>query len=68
MDVVTAFLAEELDEEIYMEQSGGLGVSTEEENFVCLLWKSLHGLKQAPRVRNQKIRRFLESIGFVPTR
>jgi|SRR5579862_4602875 len=34
MDVVTAFLAGELDEEIYMEQSEGFRVSTEEENLL----------------------------------
>jgi hypothetical protein len=67
MDVVTAFLAGELEEEIYMEQPEGFRVRTDEEDLVCLLRKSLYGLKQAPRVWNRKIRRFLESIGFLPT-
>jgi Reverse transcriptase (RNA-dependent DNA polymerase) len=67
MDVVTAFLAGELEEEIYMEQTEGFRVGTDKEDLVCLLRKSLYGLKQAPRVWNRKTRRFLESIGFIPT-
>ena len=42
IDVVTAFLARELDKEIYMEQTKGFRVSTKEENLVCLLRKSLY--------------------------
>ena len=67
MDVVMAFLAGELEEEIYMEQPEGIKVGTEDEDLVCLLRKSLYGLKQAPRVWNRRIRRFLKSIGFKPT-
>ena len=48
MDVVTAFLNGELDEEIYMQQPDGYQVSGK-ENLVCRLKKSLYGLKQAPR-------------------
>ena len=53
MDVVTAFLAGELVEEIYMEQLEGFKVGTEEEDLICRLRKSIYGLKQAPRVWNQ---------------
>src|SRR5271155_3881687 len=63
MDVVTAFLAGELEEEIYMEQPEGFEIGSRED-FVCRLRKSIYGLKQAPRVWNQKIRRYLKSIGF----
>jgi hypothetical protein len=66
MDVVTAFLAGELEEEIYMEQPEGFEVGSKED-FVCRLRKSIYGLKQAPRVWNQRIRRFLKSIGFEQT-
>jgi hypothetical protein len=61
MDVVTAFLAGEMDEEIYMEQPEGFEAG---EDQVCLLMKSLYELKQAARVWNQKIRGYLLSIGF----
>ena len=64
MDVVTAFLAGELEEEIYMEQPEGFEVGSKEDDLVCRLRKSIYGLKQAPRVWNQRIRRFLKSIGF----
>jgi hypothetical protein len=64
MDVVTAFLAGELEEEIYMEQPEGFKVGSKGDDLVCRLRKSIYGLKQAPRVWNQRIRRFLKSIGF----
>ena len=48
MDVKTAFLHGDLEEEIYMEQPEGFKVDGK-ENFICILKKSLYGLKQAPR-------------------
>jgi hypothetical protein len=48
MDVKTAFLNGELDEEIYMDQPEGF-VADGQENKVCRLLKSLYGLKQAPK-------------------
>ena len=48
MDVKTAFLHGDLEEEIYMEQPEGY-VKKGKENLVCRLKKSLYGLKQAPR-------------------
>ena len=47
MDVKTAFLNGDLDEEIYMEQPEGFIVPGQEKK-VCRLVKSLYGLKQAP--------------------
>ena len=37
------------------------------QDIVCRLIKSLYGLKQAPQVWNQRIRRYLKSIGFNQT-
>jgi hypothetical protein len=48
MDVKTAFLNGDLEEEIYMEQPEGFVVHGQETK-VCKLEKSLYGLKQAPR-------------------
>ena len=64
MDVVTAFLTGDLEEEIYMEQPEGFKVGSNKDDLVCRLRKSLYGLKEAPRVWNRKIRDFLKSIGF----
>jgi Reverse transcriptase (RNA-dependent DNA polymerase) len=47
MDVVTAFLKCELNEELFMEQPEAFGV--EDSSKVCKLVKSLYGSKQAPR-------------------
>ncbi|KAG8499473.1 hypothetical protein CXB51_005963 [Gossypium anomalum] len=48
LDVKTVFLHGELEEDIYMKQPEGFIVS-EKEDYVCLLRKSLYGLKQSPR-------------------
>ena len=48
MDVKTVFLRGDLDEEIYLQQPEGFEVKGKEDH-VCLLKKSLYGLKQSPR-------------------
>ena len=48
MDVKTAFLNVELEEEIYIEQPEGFVVPGKEKK-VCKLIKSVYGLKQAPK-------------------
>ncbi len=64
MDVKTAFLIDELEEEIYMEQPQGF-VHQGGEHLVCKLQKSVYGLKQSPRAWNQKVDAFLKSIEFM---
>lgn len=63
MDVKTAFLNGELEEEIYMEQLDGFVISGQ-ENKVCKLIKSLYGLKQAPKQWHEKFDKTLTSAGF----
>jgi hypothetical protein len=48
MDVKTAFLNGELDEEIYMDQPAGF-VADGQERKVCKLKRSIYGLKQSSR-------------------
>ena len=48
MDVKTAFLNGDLNEEIYMDQPEGF-ISLGQEKKVCRLVKSLYVLKQAPK-------------------
>jgi Reverse transcriptase (RNA-dependent DNA polymerase) len=61
MDVVSAFLAGDIDEEVYTEQPEGF---EQGEDLVCLLNKALYGLKQALRVWNQQMRNALLRWGF----
>ena len=63
MDVKTAFLYGELDEEIFMDQPEGQAAPGE-EHLVCKLKKSIYGLKQSPRQWNKRINQFLSSIGL----
>src|SRR6187551_1925725 len=64
MDVKTAFLNGELEEEIYMDQPDGFAVEGQ-EGMVCRLVKSLYGFKQAPKQWHEKFDKTLTSVGFV---
>ncbi|KAH9779098.1 Integrase catalytic domain-containing protein [Citrus sinensis] len=63
LDVKTAFLHGELEEEIYMLQPEGFA-ETGKENLVCRLNKSLYGLKQAPRCWYKRFDSFIMSLGY----
>ena len=62
MDVKTAFLNGDLEEDIYMEQPEG-GEDLEHPEYVCHLKKALYGLKQAPRTWYKKMDSVLQSLG-----
>jgi hypothetical protein len=64
MDVQTAFLEAPMPEgeEVFVEQPTGF---EEGEDMICLLNKSLYGLKQSPRYWYQTLQDYLESMGFI---
>ncbi|CAF0876069.1 unnamed protein product [Brachionus calyciflorus] len=63
VDISTAFLNGEIEEEIYIEPSEGM-----KENFPAnqfpRLNRALYGLKQAPRCWNKKLVDFLKLLKF----
>ena len=63
LDVKTAFLHGDLEEDIYMVQPEGFQVAGK-ENLVCKLIKSLYGLKQAPRRWYLKFDSFMMKNGY----
>ncbi|GKV24632.1 hypothetical protein SLEP1_g34217 [Rubroshorea leprosula] len=63
LDVKTAFLHGDLNEEIYMTQPEGF-VEENNRSLVCRLNKSLYGLKQAPRCWYKQFDSFIVSLGF----
>ena len=58
LDVKTAFLHGVHKERIYIEQPEGY-ILKGREDFVCLLKKSLYGLKQSPREWNHRFDDFM---------
>ena len=66
LDVKTAFLHGDLEEEIYMQQPRGFE-KRGKEHLVCRLKKSLYGLKQAPRQWYRKFDSFMTDQGYHKT-
>jgi hypothetical protein len=63
MDVKSAFLNGDLEEEVYMEQPDGFQVQ-EAEQYVYRLKKALYGLKQAPRAWYSGLDNYLRKQGY----
>jgi hypothetical protein len=63
MDVKSAFLNGELEEEVYIEEPEGFQLS-EKTNQVCKLNKALYGLKQAPRAWYSILDKYLQQAWF----
>lgn len=67
MDVKTAFLNGDLEEDVFMAVPEGLRESSN-SNKVCKLLRSIYGLKQSPRQWYSKMHEFLLSLNFVSSR
>ena len=63
IDVQTAFLYGEIDQELFIHQPEEY-VTEDSENYVCRLNKGLYGLKQSSRLWNKKIHRSLVNLLF----
>ncbi|KAL0328076.1 UNVERIFIED_CONTAM: Retrovirus-related Pol polyprotein from transposon TNT 1-94 [Sesamum calycinum] len=63
MDVKTSFLHGDLEENIYMQQPAGF-VDKSKPDYVCLLKKSLYGLKLSPRQWNKNFDTFMHILNF----
>ena len=64
MDVKSAFLNGDLDEEVYIEQPDGF-ILGNDPKLVCRLKKALYGLKQAPRAWYYLLDKYLHQQGFI---
>jgi hypothetical protein len=62
-DVKNAFLHEELEEEVFMDPPPGFSHSLL-PNQVCILEKTLYGLKQSPRAWFEKFTQAMVSMGY----
>jgi hypothetical protein len=63
LDVKTAFLHGDLDEEVYMEQPEGF-IQNHKKKFFFILKKSLYGLRQSPRQWYKKFDSFMVSQNY----
>ncbi|GLI60203.1 hypothetical protein VaNZ11_002273 [Volvox africanus] len=65
LDVSTAFLNGELEEELWMQQPPGYESADPEQ--ACKLLRSIYGPKQAPRCWYMKLAAELDKLGFKPS-
>jgi hypothetical protein len=63
MDVKSAFLNDDLKEDVYLHQPSGFAIPGK-EGKVLRLCKSLYGLRQAPKAWNAKLDSTLKTMGF----
>jgi hypothetical protein len=62
LDIKTAFLNGELEEDVYVQQPPGYEQG--DSNVACHLKRALYGLRQAPRTWNKRLTKELEGLAF----
>ena len=67
MDITSAFLNGDLQEDVYMTQPEGFVIEGQ-ENLVCTLKHSLYSLKQSPQCWNATLDAQLREMGFRETK
>lgn len=67
MDIGSAFLNGEIDEEVFVQQLEGFEVRNDGVELVCKLKKSLNGIKQSPKCWNVMVDTILKTIDFEQT-
>jgi hypothetical protein len=63
MDVKTNFLNGEIEEEVYIEKPKGFMIH-DKKSHMCMLKKTLYGIKKTPCAWYEKMNGFLMSLGF----
>nr|GEU29282.1 integrase, catalytic core [Tanacetum cinerariifolium] len=63
LDIQNAFLHGNLKEHVYMKQPPGF-INPQQPNHVCLLYKSLYGLNQAPHAWFEHLSKAIFDLGF----
>jgi hypothetical protein len=64
LDATNAYVGSKIDKQIYMEVPEGVNPKSHEPNDVCEILQSLYGLRQSAYLWNQKVKKFVTSIGF----
>jgi hypothetical protein len=64
LDATNAYVGSKIDKQIYMEIPEGVDPKSHNSNDVCEILQSLYGLRQSAYLWNQKVKKYVTSIGF----
>jgi hypothetical protein len=64
LDATNAYVGSKIDKQIYMEIPEGIDPKSHDPKDVCEILQSLYGLRQSAYLWNQKVKKFVTSIGF----
>lgn len=64
LDATNAYVGSKLDKQIFMEIPEGVDPKSYDPNDVCEILQSLYGLRQSGHLWNEKVKKFVISIGF----